>query len=60
MRGGTSFGNLAVTLFVDNLTNTRVVTNYDFTIDPGTGADRLQRAYGFRPRTVGITFTYKR
>jgi hypothetical protein len=35
------------------------VTNYDFTIDPGTGDSRLQRPFTFRPRTYGVTATYR-
>jgi len=60
VRAGTSFGNLAITLFAENLANTHVITNYNFSINPGTGADRLERDYTFRPRTVGLSFTYKR
>jgi len=38
-----------------------VVTNYNFTIDPTSTpeASRLQRDFAFRPRTFGLTFTYR-
>jgi hypothetical protein len=48
-----------VEAFVDNLTDTHVVTNYNWSIDSGTGTSRLQRDFTFRPRTVGLTFTYR-
>ncbi len=58
-RAGMAFGGWSVEPFVDNLLNTHVVTNYDFTIDPGTGDSRLQRQYTFRPRTYGVTATFR-
>jgi outer membrane receptor protein involved in Fe transport len=60
MRAGVSFGQLQLQAFVDNLTDTHTVTNYNWTIDPGTGDSRLQRQFTFRPRTFGIGFTYRR
>lgn len=57
-RAGMAFGGWSIEPFVDNLLNTHVVTNYDFTIDPGTGDSRLQRQYTFRPRTYGVTATF--
>ena len=45
--------------FVDNLTDNHVITNFNFTIDPGDGNSRLQRQFTFRPRTYGLTFTYR-
>jgi outer membrane receptor protein involved in Fe transport len=59
LRGGATFDQWTVSAFVDNLTDTHVVTNYSFTIDPGTGDSRLQRQYTFRPRTIGLTATFK-
>ena len=59
-RGGMKFGGWMVEAFVDNLTDTHVITNYNWSIDPGTGNSRLQRDFTFRPRTVGLTFTYRR
>ncbi len=58
-RAGMAFGGWSIEPFVDNLLNTHVVTNYDFTIDPGTGDSRLQRQYTFRPRTYGVTATFR-
>jgi hypothetical protein len=37
------------------------VTNYEWSIDsqvPGTS--RLERDFTFRPRTIGLTFLYRR
>ena len=48
-----------VAAFVDNLADTHVVTNYNWSIDPGDGESRLQRQFTFRPRTIGLTFTYR-
>ncbi len=58
-RAGMSFGGWQVAAFVDNLADTHTVTNYNWTIDPGDGESRLQRQYTFRPRTVGLSFTYR-
>ncbi len=58
-RAGMNFGALQIAAFVDNLTDTHTVTNYNWSIDPGDGESRLQRQYTFRPRTVGLTFTYR-
>ncbi len=60
VRGGMNFGELSVETFIDNLTDTHALTDYNFTIDPGTGASRLMRNYTFRPRTFGVTFIYRR
>jgi outer membrane receptor protein involved in Fe transport len=59
LRGGMQFGNLSVEPFIDNLTNTHPITNYTFSIDPGTGDTRLQRNFTFRPRTWGVTAVYR-
>jgi iron complex outermembrane recepter protein len=65
LRLGTSFQQWKVAFFVDNLFDAHPVTNYNFTINPGdptdptTTAQRLQRLYTFRPRTFGLTFTYR-
>jgi iron complex outermembrane recepter protein len=59
-RGGMNFGALQVEGFVDNLTDSHTITNYNWTIDPSVpGTSRLQRQYTFRPRTVGLTFIYR-
>jgi iron complex outermembrane receptor protein len=62
-RAGMAFGGWSVEPFIDNLFNTHTVTNYDFTIDPAYDAQPdltpLQRQYTFRPRTYGVTVTYR-
>ena len=58
-RAGMTFGGWQIAAFVDNLTDTHTVTNYNWTIDPGDGESRLQRQFTFRPRTVGLSFTYR-
>ena len=58
-RAGMNFGGWQAALFVDNLTDTHTVTNYNFTIDPGDGSSRLERQFTFRPRTIGITISYR-
>jgi outer membrane receptor protein involved in Fe transport len=58
-RAGMTFGGWQVAAFVDNLTDTHTVTNYNWTIDPGNGESRLQRQFTFRPRTIGLTITYR-
>jgi iron complex outermembrane recepter protein len=59
MRAGMAVGAWSFEPFVDNLFDTHTLTNYDFTIDPGTGDSRLMRGYTFRPRTVGVTMTFR-
>ncbi|HEY2684461.1 MAG TPA: TonB-dependent receptor [Steroidobacteraceae bacterium] len=58
-RAGASFGTLQIAAFCDNLMDTHTVTNYEWTIDPGDGNSRLERQFAFRPRTFGVTFTYR-
>ena len=64
LRGGVTLGAWQVAAFVDNLTDTHVVTNYDLSIisgdptDPVAAANTVQRNYTFRPRTIGLSFTY--
>jgi iron complex outermembrane recepter protein len=58
-RAGTNVGGWEIAAFVDNLTDSHTVTNYNWTIDPGDGESRLQRQFTFRPRTVGLTFTFR-
>jgi hypothetical protein len=60
-RGGMQFDQVSLQAFVDNLTDSHTVTDYNWTIDPlVTGVSRLQRNYTFRPRTFGITAIYRR
>ena len=58
-RSGITFGKLQIAAFCDNLFDTHTVTNYEWSIDPGDGNSRLERQFTFRPRTVGLTFTYR-
>jgi iron complex outermembrane recepter protein len=62
-RGGMAFGGWSIEPFVDNLLNTHTVVNYDFTIYPGADPNQtlspLQRQYTFRPRTYGVTATFR-
>ena len=55
-----NFGELSVETFIDNLTDTHALTDYNFTIDYGPGNNRLRRDFTFRPRTFGVTFIYRR
>ena len=57
-RAGITFGDMQISAFCDNLFDTHTVTNYNWSIDPGDGNSRLQRQFTFRPRTVGLSFTY--
>jgi len=63
LRGGISLGNLQLALFVDNVFDTRTITNYQLSQPDNynpTGTQSVQQnAYTFRPRTVGVTFTYR-
>jgi iron complex outermembrane recepter protein len=72
MRSGMQFGQWSLAAFVDNLTNTHALTDYNYTIcsNPGApaavacqpnaaGASRLERAFTFRPRTIGITAIFR-
>jgi len=60
VRAGMKFNAWSVEPFIDNLFDTHTVTNYDFTISPGCdGCTRLQRQFTFRPRTYGVTATYR-
>jgi outer membrane receptor protein involved in Fe transport len=61
-RTGTSFGGWQVSLFVDNLLNTHVTTNYERSFidanNPNYPPPGPQyNYYTFRPRTIGITGT---
>jgi outer membrane receptor protein involved in Fe transport len=58
-RAGMTFGGWQTQLFCDNLADAHPVTNYNWTINPGDGSSRLQRDGTFRPRTIGLTFTYR-
>ena len=68
LRAGMQFGAWSVQGFVDNLTDTHALTAYNYTIcsDPGnqfgvgcSASSRLQRAYTFRPSTIGVTLIFR-
>jgi iron complex outermembrane recepter protein len=63
MRAGVAVGSWSFEPFVDNLFDTHPLINYDFSINPNTGPvqqyTRLMRGYTFRPRTIGLTGTFK-
>jgi iron complex outermembrane receptor protein len=59
LRGGMKFGEIQLEPFIDNLFDTHTVTNYNFSVYPGPGISRLQSDFTFRPRTFGVTFTYR-
>lgn len=69
LRAGADFGGWNVSLFVDNLFDSRTTTNYLYSVvDPNFEADNPGRNvpgpmyanFTFRPRTIGITATYRR
>jgi|SRR5579871_2885024 len=69
MRAGMEFGPWQVSAFVDNLTNSHPVVDYNNTICPSdptssacsqAGGERLLREYTWRPRTVGMTFILRK
>jgi hypothetical protein len=62
------FGQWSVQGFVDNLFDRHDLTAYNYTIcsDPGnqfgigcSASSRLQRAYTFRPSTIGVTLIFR-
>jgi iron complex outermembrane receptor protein len=65
MRLGTELGDWAVSLFVDNLTDSHTITNFNHQTNSydDNGALLASPAYRFityRPRTIGITATLRR
>jgi iron complex outermembrane recepter protein len=65
LRLGTSFNDWLVSFFVDNLTDSHTITNYNHQTnayaDDGTLlASPAFRYITYRPRTFGITATYRR
>ena len=59
LRSGMQFGSLSLSAFVDNLTNSHAITDYNWTINYGAANNRLLREYAFQPRTFGITLIYR-
>lgn len=63
VRGGITLGSWLVTPFIDNLTNSHTVTNYALGMNdpynPAGSPSLQQNQYTFRPRTFGITATWR-
>jgi len=65
LRAGTNIANCAVSLFVDNLTDSHTITNFNHqtnSFDPVTLqllASPAYRSITYRPRTFGLTATYR-
>jgi hypothetical protein len=63
LRAGVTFGSWMVQPFIDNLMNSHTVTNYALgALDPYNPAGSptvQQNQYTFRPRTFGITATWR-
>jgi hypothetical protein len=61
MRAGMAFGQWSVEAFCDNLLDSHTITNYNWTIDSSVpNTSRLQSDWTFRPRTIGLTFIYRK
>ena len=58
LRAGVTMGNFNAAVFVDNLFDTHTITNYQLGQSNAYDGPQ-QNAYTFRPRTIGITVTYK-
>jgi len=58
LRGGVTFGDWQLAAFCDNLFDSHTVNNYSLGQTDGTYTPQ-QNAWTFRPRTVGITFTWR-
>jgi outer membrane receptor protein involved in Fe transport len=59
LRGGVQLGTWSVSAFVNNLTNSHRLTDFNNTINPLTGDSRLLREFTFRPRTYGVTLIFR-
>jgi outer membrane receptor protein involved in Fe transport len=63
MRAGSTFAGWNISAFVDNLFDAHPTTNFNYQAVDGFGpqpaATPLYRNFTFRPRTVGLTFTYR-
>jgi outer membrane receptor protein involved in Fe transport len=67
LRAGVAFGNWSAALFVDNLFDTKTITNYaqvqvdgnNPNLDQSQPQSVQTNLYGFRPRTVGVTLNYR-
>jgi iron complex outermembrane receptor protein len=63
MRAGTKLGDFGVSLFVDNLTDSHTILNYNHQTNSYDGSGNLlaspaYRYISYRPRTFGITVVY--
>jgi iron complex outermembrane recepter protein len=63
LRGGVKFGGWQVSMFVDNLFDSHTVLNYALvqndSFNPAGPVRPQENDYTFRPRTIGITATFK-
>jgi outer membrane receptor protein involved in Fe transport len=63
LRGGLKFGSWQVSAFVDNLFDSHTVTNYALvqndSFNPAGPVRPQENDFTFRPRTIGITATFK-
>ncbi len=55
LKAGATFGNASVDLFVKNLTNADDLT----WVESGFGKRNSPRAFRLRPRTMGVSFSYR-
>jgi hypothetical protein len=63
LRAGTKLGDFGVSLFVDNLTDTHTILNYNHQTNAYDASGNLlaspaYRFISYRPRTFGITVTF--
>jgi iron complex outermembrane receptor protein len=64
LRAGTNLGDWGVSLFVDNLTDTHTIVNYNhqnnaYDANGGLLASPAYRFISYRPRTFGLTMTFR-
>ncbi len=64
LRAGTKFGDWGVALFVDNLTDSHTILNYNHQTNAYSDGGNLlaspaYRYISYRPRTIGIDITFK-
>jgi hypothetical protein len=69
-RGGLNFGNWQVAVFCDNLFDSRTTINYQlsqadanspaYAANPNAVQSVQENTYTWRPRTIGITATFRR
>jgi iron complex outermembrane receptor protein len=64
LRAGTNLGDWGVSLFVDNLTDTHTIVNYNhqnnsYDANGGLLASPAYRFISYRPRTFGLTVTFR-